>query len=319
MVTRTNGLILLLAGALATLTTTAPVHAAAATPATPVAPTVRAAAALTLGQTSAAAQACPDGGDHGIYAQMATLPAQPSYVVPSTGVITSFATYQGSTGSVRGLVLRPTAQANHFSVAGKSTPTQTGVNGLATVPTRIPVLAGDRLALQSVGSASWQCLIVAPAGNKVRLTLQSLFNPDTPGAVGDFSGGGQDQYLVNISASFEPDADGDGFGDVTQDQCPDSANLQTPCQRPETTLLGKVKKKTTKGFVTIKFSSSTPGASFTCQADKKPARACSSPFVGHYKTGKHTVTIAATDPTSALPDATPLVVRFKVVKKKPKS
>ena len=324
MRTRASGTVALLVGALVALTalTSAP---APADPFGPVhaAPAVansapRAAAALTLGHTSAAAQLCPDNGDHSTYAQMATLPAQPSYVVPSTGVITSFTTYQSLGGSVRGLVLRPTSQASHFSVAGKSAPTPVGSNALATMPTRIPVLAGDRIAMQSVGSDHYSCLVDAPVGNNVRSTIQPLFNPDTPGAVGDFSGGGTGHFLVNMSASFEPDADGDGYGDATQDQCPDSAALQTPCQRPETTLVGKVKKKSTKKFVSIRFGSPTPGVSFTCQADKAAARACSSPFVGRYKTGKHAVTIAAIDPVSGLPDATPLVVKFKVVKQKPK-
>ena len=34
---------------------------------------------------------------------------------------------------------------------------------------------------------------------------------------------------LNVSAILEPDADGDGFGDETQDQCPTDASTQGPC------------------------------------------------------------------------------------------
>jgi hypothetical protein len=38
--------------------------------------------------------------------------------------------------------------------------------------------------------------------------------------------------LLNVSAVLEPDADGDGFGDETQDQCPTNATTQGPCPTP---------------------------------------------------------------------------------------
>jgi hypothetical protein len=322
MRTRTGTTLALLVGALTALTglvaPAAPAAPGAAVARGGIAP-AKAATTATIGDTSDLAQPCPGGAGHAIYAQLATLPAQPSYVVPATGVLTSFSSYQDADGSVRGVVMRPTAAANTFSPAGTTAPLSSATAGLITVPTRIPVRTGDRIALQSLSTATWRCLLLAPTGNQVQLTLESLFNPDDPNAVWDVSvGSHQSTYLVNISAQFEPDADGDGYGDVTQDQCPDSAVLQTPCQRPETTLRGKVKKKTTKRAVSIRFASPTPGATFTCQVDKKAARACSSPFVGKYKPGKHTVTIASYDPTSHLPDATPLVVKFKVVKPKKK-
>src|SRR5205085_4335180 len=34
-----------------------------------------------------------------------------------------------------------------------------------------------------------------------------------------------------VSADIEPDADHDGFGDETQDQCPSQATTQGPCDR----------------------------------------------------------------------------------------
>ena len=35
-----------------------------------------------------------------------------------------------------------------------------------------------------------------------------------------------------VQASIEPDADNDGFGDETQDQCPTQATTHGPCDTP---------------------------------------------------------------------------------------
>jgi len=119
---------------------------------------------------------------------------------------------------------------------------------------------------------------------------------------------------VDVAANFEPDIDGDGYGDVTQDACPESAAVHGTCSRPDTTRNGRAKKRVTTKIVLLKFGSPTPGATFTCRIDKQAARACSSPFLAQYKIGKHVVTISATDPATGLADLTPLVVRFKVVR-----
>ena len=41
-------------------------------------------------------------------------------------------------------------------------------------------------------------------------------------------------FRLNVSATVEPDADGDGYGDVTQDTCPSRATSQGDCQPPNT-------------------------------------------------------------------------------------
>jgi hypothetical protein len=43
------------------------------------------------------------------------------------------------------------------------------------------------------------------------------------------AGAPEPETLVNISVVLEPDADHDGFGDETQDQCPTNATTQGPC------------------------------------------------------------------------------------------
>jgi ribosomal protein S8E len=130
---------------------------------------------------------------------------------------------------------------------------------------------------------------------------------------------------VNLSAVLEPDADGDGYGDVTQDLCPTNAATHDACPTqptspppttapataPDTVLVGQVAKKTSKRKVTLRFSSPTAGATFRCQVDQAAAKPCSSPFKKKYKLGKHTVVITAVSP-AGIADPTPLKVSFKV-------
>jgi hypothetical protein len=59
---------------------------------------------------------------------------------------------------------------------------------------------------------------------------------------------------VPITVAVEPDADNDGFGDETQDQCPQSAAFQTPC--PPVTL--STSKQVRKGSVVIVVTTDTP-------------------------------------------------------------
>jgi hypothetical protein len=64
--------------------------------------------------------------------------------------------------------------------------------------------------------------------------FQSVPDPSVdPGAGSDvtFADEGEHQ-LVNVSAVEEPDADGDGFGDETQDQCPGVAGQYGGCPTP---------------------------------------------------------------------------------------
>ena len=54
--------------------------------------------------------------------------------------------------------------------------------------------------------------------------------------------------------SSSPDADGDTFGDVSQDLCPQSKLTQAACPAPDTTVTKQPKKKSTKRKAKIKFT-----------------------------------------------------------------
>jgi hypothetical protein len=131
-------------------------------------------------------------------------------------------------------VLRPNLGAKTVQVVGEASGSVTG--GSNTFPARISVQAGDRLGLFDGGT----------------------YGPllcELPGAstLGGFEGGpgvGSSVPFVEIpvearvpvSAVVEPDADGDGYGDETQDQCPQSATTQAPCPVVALSAVSAVKK-----------------------------------------------------------------------------
>src|SRR5690242_12199139 len=118
-------------------------------------------------------------------------------------------------------IFRPTPDPNRFQVVGEST-TENVATGENVFSTRIPIQAGDHLGL--FGNSAISTLFCAEtaetespgnstgffAGNPTAGTTATLVNTE-PGT------------LVPAAAVIEPDADNDGFGDETQDACPQSA------------------------------------------------------------------------------------------------
>lgn len=118
--------------------------------------------------------------------------------------------------------------------------------GTNNFETRIPVQTGDLLGLLGTGEAVEST------------TIGNLFC-EIPGggenAIGAFLGGGggpgSTVEFVSIppaeagfpvSATIEPDADNDGYGDETQDKCPQSAATQAPCPVVTLSATSAVKK-----------------------------------------------------------------------------
>ncbi|HEX5610859.1 MAG TPA: hypothetical protein VFX45_12300 [Solirubrobacterales bacterium] len=117
-------------------------------------------------------------------------------------------------------VFRSIGASGFFRVVGES---QAGglVGGTNSFPARISVQAGDRFGV--IGNpTTFFCVTGSPADVFGYSPLSS--------AVGgtqefEFSTGLQ----IPVVAIIEPDVDGDGYGDETQDKCPQSAAYQTPC------------------------------------------------------------------------------------------
>jgi hypothetical protein len=142
---------------------------------------------------------------------------------PSAGVVTAWKVKSEYPDPVPEVMaaFRP-AGTGKFQVVGESNEESAGP-GLNVFPTRIPVQAGDRLGLTPVGTGSPLICATTETGDHT----WSL-----PGSVGV---GSTHQFAagvfvrVPLVAVIEPDRDGDGYGDETQDKCPQSAAYQGPC------------------------------------------------------------------------------------------
>jgi len=234
----------------------------------------------------------------------------PSYTTPTAGVITSYSVRSSGAGLVRLVVFGPSAIAGHRTVVAMSAqnpvPVNTAVN---TFPTRVPVTAGLSIGLNN-SAGSMICWGAGFAGDQVAAV------PFDPAGSSDFPGGNpQNTKRVNISAVLEPDVDGDQYGDLTQDLCPQSKLTQAACPAPDTTVTRKPKRKAANRKPKIRFSSTIAGSTFTCAVDGKAAKPCTSPYKKRFKVGKHTVVITATSAVG-IADPTPARVKFKVTKAK---
>jgi hypothetical protein len=263
----------------------------------------KAGTSTTIGQTG------PGGGcsPGSVTAVQASTGAAPAYTTPA-GVITSFA-YQGNAvaGQVQAVLYGPETSPGNRTVVTKSAKVGSVAAVLNTYPVRIPVTAGLALGVW-IENIFMNCAFVSP-GAPGDIVDAAIVDPDVTPA---FSAAvTQPNTRANVSAVVESDADGDGYGDVSQDLCPQSKLTQSACPAPDTRVTKKPKKSSTQRTVKIKFRSSIAASTFTCAVDKKKAKPCTSPFKKRFKYGKHKVMITATSPVGIV-DTTPAVVKFRV-------
>jgi uncharacterized repeat protein (TIGR01451 family) len=142
-----------------------------------------------------------------------------SFVVPSNGVLTSWSTTGPNTMKLK--VYRSTETSNVYKVIGAST-SQTTSSGTPSYPTRIPVQAGDIIG---PGGATGSCAMTT--GNSADAYE---FRQPADAAVGDSNTYSPlTGFVFDVAAQLEPDVDGDGFGDETQDSCPTDPTTQGTC------------------------------------------------------------------------------------------
>lgn len=134
------------------------------------------------------------------------------------------------------------------------------------------------------------------------------------GGGGELRDNSAGQWSSNVRAQVEPDADGDEFGDETQDACPGLAGGTSGCP-PETSLTKSPKKKTRKKTATFEFNSTTPGVSFECRLDGAPFVPCTSPVTEKVKKGKHSFEVRAKD-SEGFVDPSAVEATWKVKKRK---
>ena len=193
---------------------------------------------ITVGGTPPTSSAVTaDSCEPGTYAVTATA-VPPRYEIPGDGVLTSwrtFATISANVGPQRLKVLTP-ASATTFKVVGASAYASsfaTVDNAVLSFPARIPVLAGDLLALGVGPTSATQsrphCLFSGFAGGQ---WLLRLGGDDPVNAAALLTWGALPavpQTRVSVSATLEPDLDRDGFGDETQDRCNGRAGTESGC------------------------------------------------------------------------------------------
>jgi hypothetical protein len=239
------------------------------------------------------------------------------YAAPTAGVITAWSFQASASGTVPiKLKVFRSAGATDYLTVDESEQVVPTAGVLNTFPTTIPVKAGDLLGLY-VSSESPAGKASAPGyfygltpGDPIPGSTKTFFEPT-------------DNRQLDVSAQFEPDADGDGFGDETQDLCPTDPSRQTACAvpltdttPPETTITAMPRARIHKGKANIAFTSSEADSSFECRLDHNfDFGPCPTPLSVNAKRGKHTIEVRAKDAAGNV-DTTPAVATWKVVKKK---
>jgi hypothetical protein len=187
-------------------------------------------AAVTIGQASGTDVGCATSQS---FVQETTVGGA-SYVAPISGVIVSWQhlSRAGAQPTVKLKVYDPTGDPTVWflrSQSAEKTLTASSTNTFSESP-GIPIQSDDHLGLTGLGGATMACFAGAAMGDVVR--NNGLGGGDT--VPGNNSLGGFSTFArVDAAATIEPDADGDGFGDESQDQCPADAALQAPpCATP---------------------------------------------------------------------------------------
>jgi hypothetical protein len=219
--------------------------------------------ALALGVGAAVALAAPGsstelGGTSTAFAvsvnspmaQFSTTPGTTSYTA-SDGVLTSWRYHSGSVaGTLRLMLFKPGAAPHVYEAMAASNTKHVDPDTGYDFKERIPVKQGYVLGVadQTVGYigiapvSSSDVMDGLPAGVQVG---------DTVTATGPFAA------REAVAATVESDADGDGFGDKTQDGCPTQAATHDACSNKFG--FGKLKRKRSKGTATLPVKVPGPG------------------------------------------------------------
>jgi hypothetical protein len=140
------------------------------------------------------------------------------------GVVVRWRLQDPPAGTYRVRVLEHVS-GNSYALTGSSdTVTIPADEALWTFPTRLAIRAGGYVALEPPLFTTQTSLVSPPAGSSF-----TILNDSSPASVGSSIPG-----VLAYDADIEPDADHDGYGDVTQDGCPASAATHGACPLPFT-------------------------------------------------------------------------------------
>jgi hypothetical protein len=168
------------------------------------------------------------------------------------------------------IVLRPEGGST-LSPTAESEVKTTAANTLNSFPIRMPAGTGDLIGVYLMTPGTCIASPLETLGWTAAIGGPSMFT---------FS----NNTAINVSATLEPDADGDGFGDETQDGCPTDAASQAQCPSggggggggggpgrgtPQTAITKGAPKKLDKSKVKFKFKSDEPNSTFECKLKGK--------------------------------------------------
>jgi uncharacterized repeat protein (TIGR01451 family) len=192
--------------------------------------TTTAQASYTIGQTSGATDSC---GTNQVLLQAKTAGA-PSYAASSDGVIVSWSYLaHASNPSLTLKVYHSTASTSVWFArsttaqkTGGTAPGQVQANKLNTFTESpgIAIKSGDVLGLTPSGGTGVACVQTTSTGDEIRVKNppDAVVGQDNSGFIGQLP-----QLKIGVSAVVEPDADGDNFGDESQDSCPTDPSVHT--------------------------------------------------------------------------------------------
>lgn len=251
-------------------------------------------AATDIGRVAAQGEGLADCSANTGHVTSVTAGANP-YVATQAGVITEWRFRADvNPGTIVMQVLAPDPNNNSiYTPLAESAQAPLIANQLNKVEARVPIAAGQMIGLRTT-TASHGCYALGVNG----FTDWGSAPPaPLPGGGPVMYGFGTGTAATNIAATVEPDNDGDGYGDETQDGCPKNANRSDDCIAPSVKIDSGPKKKTKKAKAKFTFSSDDAKAKFECSLDGKKFSACSSPFKVKVKKkkGKHTLEVRAVD------------------------
>ncbi|HEX6666235.1 MAG TPA: hypothetical protein VF081_06535 [Solirubrobacterales bacterium] len=213
--------------------------------------------------TEVGSNCTPTGAEELTFTQISQVGPLPT-TVPAAGVISQWRTSFPAEGEplppdlfTATLKVFRALSGPFFQVVGESSAGSLR-SGTNTFLTRIPVQAGDRLGL--IGSPFTLYCITGNPGDVIGF---SEFFSSSVGGIQEFET--DNGYQTPVLAVVEPDVDGDGYGDETQDKCPQSAAYHVPC--PIVTITA-VTSPPGKGAVTV-LAATSLGAPVTVKGTVK--------------------------------------------------
>jgi len=183
-------------------------------------------AATNLGETFDPPDFCAPGTTY-----ITTESPGDTYVVPFSGVVSSwsFQTDAIAPPAARLKIGRVNSDTDlsdtetSLSIVGESGSENLTPNSLNRFPTRVSVHQGDFLGIYLGGDELVHCSKAASLG------FQDHFSQTDVAAGTSDTFQRETEGQVEVAAVLERDADNDGFGDESQDQCPSNGGIQAPC------------------------------------------------------------------------------------------